>query len=107
MSLMKNSLSITAFAAILGLALVGTAVSVQAQTATTASAATTAASTAAPAAAKKTRYSGTLSAVDATANTVTITDKTEPAKTFSITSATKIKKDGKIATLADFKVGDK
>ncbi len=102
---MKITLPITALAAILGLALAGVPVSVQAQT--PAAATTTAASTAAPAAAKKTKYSGILTAVDATANTVTIGNKTEAPKTLSITSATKIKKDGKIATLADFKVGDK
>jgi len=99
---MKLTLPLTALAAVLGLALAGIPVTANAQT--TATGTTTASKAAAP---KKTAYSGTLSAVDTTGNTITITDKTVAPKTIAITATTKIKKDKKPATLADFKVGDK
>ena len=65
-----------------------------------------AASTNAPAAtapAKKhgMQFKGKIVAIDATAMTLTV-----GTKTFNITSTTKITKDGKPATLADFAVGD-
>jgi hypothetical protein len=46
-------------------------------------------------------FHGKIAAVDTTAMTVTI-----GTKTYNITSGTKISKDGKPATLADFAVGD-
>jgi hypothetical protein len=104
---MKITLPI-ALAAVLVLA--SAPVTVHAQTpapaaaAAPAATATPAKTTAGP---KKTKYTGTLSAIDATGNTITITDKTVAPKTLSISPTTKIKKDGKTATLADFKVGDK
>jgi len=61
----------------------------------------------APAAAPKAKknnglpFHGKLAAVDTTAQTVTV-----GSLTISITSATKITKDGQKATLADFVVGD-
>jgi hypothetical protein len=96
---MKITLPITALAAVLGFALASIPATVHAQTpaATTAPAAATT-----PAAPKKAKYSGVLTAVDATS--ITITDKTVAPKTLAITPATKIKKDSKPATLADFKV---
>ena len=48
-----------------------------------------------------------MSAVDTTGNTITITDKTVAPKTIAVNATTKIKVDGKTATLADVKVGDK
>jgi len=106
---MKITLPITALAAILGLALAGVPVSAQAQTPATTTPATTtsAAAPAAPAKPKPTRFAGALTAVDTTANTITITDKTKAPRTFTITATTKITKDKKPATLADFAVGDK
>jgi ribosomal protein S1 len=50
-------------------------------------------------------YSGTVTAIDKTAMTVTVKKK-EAEKTFSITSSTKITKAGKPATLADGVVGE-
>lgn len=46
-------------------------------------------------------YHGKITAIDATAMTVTV-----GTKTFEITSSTKVTKEGKPATLADFAVGD-
>jgi hypothetical protein len=99
---MKITLPITALAALLGLALAGAPLTLTAQTTTTG---TTTPTTAKPAKAKATKYSGILTAIDA--SSFTITDKTVAPRTFAITAATKIKKDGKTATVADFKVGDK
>ncbi len=100
---MKITLPITALAAILGLALAG--IPVHAQTTATAPAAAPTATPTKAASAKKTPYSGTLSAVDA--SSITITDKTAAAKTLAIAPTTKFLKDGKTATIADFAVGDK
>lgn len=50
-------------------------------------------------------FRGKLTAVDTTAKTITVGGK-EKDRTFSVTSETRIKKDGKPATLADAKVGD-
>jgi hypothetical protein len=99
---MKITLPITALAAILGLALASVPFTAQAQT--TATGTTTPAATK-PAKAKATKYSGVLTAIDA--SSFTISDKTLAPRTFAITATTKIKKDGKTATVADFKVGDK
>ena len=100
---MKFSFSTSIVAAILGLALVSTPVTAQA--ATTAPAA-------APAKAKASnpRFHGALTALDAAAGTATvdISTKKDPNTSLELTIAptTKIKKDGKNAALADFKVGD-
>jgi hypothetical protein len=102
---MKITLPI-ALAAVLAFA--GVPVTVHAQTPAPAAApAATAPAAKATTAPKKTKFSGTLSAVDATANTIMVSDKTVAPKTLSVAATTKIRKDGKPATLADFKVGDK
>ncbi len=109
---MKINLSVKALAALLSLAFVAAPVTVHAQTSAPA---TTPAPAAAPAkAAKKTNkvnYSGDITAIDTTANTVTFTSavKKDAGKslTIAISATTKITKDKKPATLADFKVGDK
>jgi hypothetical protein len=100
---MKITLLTPALAAILGLALAGAPVTVQAQTSTN----TVPAATPAPTTAKKakpTRYSGLITALDASSVTVTSTKKT---LTLAIAPTTTFLKDGKKATLADFAVGDK
>jgi hypothetical protein len=68
---------------------------------------TAASPAASPAAAAKAHYGGTVSSVDATARTITVTNKKQGTKTFSITDATKLTKtDGTAITLADIKPGD-
>jgi len=52
------------------------------------------------------RFFGKLSAVDATAKTITVENKTMAKRTFDITSETKIMKEGKPATLSDGVVGE-
>jgi hypothetical protein len=96
---MKTHLSITALVAILGFALIGAPVSAQAQTTTTAPA-----PAAKPAAAKKTEYTGTLTAVSAASITV---QGTKDALTLAISPKTKIEVNKKKAALTDFAVGDK
>jgi hypothetical protein len=60
-----------------------------------------------PVAATKTHFGGTVSSVDATAKTITVTNKKQGTKTFSITDDTKLSKtDGTAITLADIKPGD-
>lgn len=94
-----------ALAAILGLALAGVPMTVQADD-------TTAAPAASSASMAKVSYSGKVSAVDASGGTITVQaaakKKGEPAKaiTLTVNSTTEITKDKKSATLADFKVGD-
>ncbi len=100
---MKSTFCITALVALLGFALASTPLTVSAETTAPAPAAKTKA-------AKAPTASGTITAIDATANTVTIqTTKKQGDKSesFTVTSTTKIKKDKKAATLADFAVGDK
>ena len=101
---MKFSLPTSIVAAILGLALVSVPVTVQAQPAASAPAAP------AKAKARNPVYHGPVTAIDATAGTATvdISTKKAPGTTVDLVIAptTKIKKDGKTATLADFKVGD-
>lgn len=78
--------------------------------ATTANAQTNSTSTNAPAAKpkmKSTRYAGTIASVDAAAKTITVTLASGATETLSITSKTKIKKDGEPATLADAAAGQK
>ena len=52
------------------------------------------------------RFFGKLSAVDTTAKTITVENKTLPKRTFEIGAETKIMKDGKPATLSDGVVGE-
>jgi hypothetical protein len=98
---MKITLPIAAFAAVLAL----TSTTVSAQT-TTATGTTTPASTTKTKAAT-TKYGGTLTAIDPSGASITITDKTKSPRTILLTPSTQYKKDKKPATLADFKVGDK
>jgi hypothetical protein len=63
-------------------------------------------SVAATAKSKATRFNGKLAAVDSTAKTITIENKTKEKRTFEITADTKIMKDGKPATLSDGVVGE-
>jgi hypothetical protein len=106
--LMKITLLTPALVAILGLALAGAPITAQAETSTN----STTAVVPAPAAttppttvkAKKTRFKGSITAIDATSVTVANTKKT---LTLAITPDTKFKKDNDPATLADFAVGDK
>jgi len=83
-------------AAILAAVVMGTALQVSADDSTNAPAAP----------AKPKGFRGTLAAVDATAKTITVDNKTEKGRVFGITSDTKIMKDGKPATLSDGVVGE-
>lgn len=115
-SLMKLNLITPAFAAILGLALAGAPASVQAQTTPATAPVTTAApaATPAPAATKPTKpakaaskeFGGKVTAIDPTTETVTVQSKKKNL-TLAISSTTKIKKNKKAATLADFTIGEK
>jgi hypothetical protein len=98
---MKIPFLSTALAAVLGLALCGTAANAQTTNApaTTAPAPTTAPSSKVT----KTPYKGTITAIDATGSTVTI-QGAKDTMTLKITSATKYKGG---AALTDFAVGDK
>lgn len=97
---MKLTLLTPALAAILGLALASAPLPTHAQTDTT-----TADTSSAPA--KPTKASGTLTAVDTSGNTITVDNKTDGTRTFSIASTAKLTKDKKPVTLADFTVGEK
>ena len=103
---MKFTPSIAALVAILGLALASIPVTVQAQT----PAPSTTPAPAKPKAKKadKIEYKGTLTVVDTTGNTITVsTSKKDPTKVLvlKIVPSTKILKDKAPATLADFAVG--
>ncbi len=102
---MKLTLPLTALVALLGLAMASAPV--QAQT----TPATTPAPASKPAKAPKTQYGGTLSAIDTTANTITVTSTSkkngDQSLVIAVASTTVIKRDGKKATLADFKTGEK
>jgi hypothetical protein len=103
---MKISLLTPALVAILGLALAGVPITAQAQTSTN-SAPATAAAASTPAKvtkATKIRYTGSITAIDATS--VTVANSTK-SLTLAITPTTTFKKDGVVATVADFAVGDK
>jgi hypothetical protein len=104
---MKLTLLTPALVAILGLALAGAPISAQAQTPAPAAPTTPAA----PAKPKKTSYEGSLTAIDTAGSSVTIESTTKKAgvKTLVllVDASTKIKRDNKTATLADFKVGEK
>jgi len=81
------------------------------QAATPAAATTPAAVEATPAAssaaAQTLHFGGMLSAVDTTANTITVQNKKQGPRTFQVTDSTKVTKtDGSAATLADLKAGD-
>ncbi len=55
----------------------------------------------------KTHFGGTVSAVDATAKTITVDNKRDGSRTFQLTDSTKVSAGGKdTATLDDVKVGD-
>jgi Cu/Ag efflux protein CusF len=57
--------------------------------------------------ASSTHITGSVTAVDASAKTITITSKTAGAKDFTVSDSTKITgADGSAATLADIKTGD-
>src|SRR5271156_5139527 len=104
---MKITLLTPALVAILGLALAGAPVTAQAQTSTNSADTTAPVAPATPAPAKKmkpTKYSGSITAIDAASVTIANTKKT---LTLAITPKTKFKKDKVVATLADFAVGDK
>ena len=105
---MKITLLTPALAAILGLALAGAPVTAQAQTTTNSTTAAAPVPAAAPSPAtvkvKKPRFKGSITSIDATSVTVANTKKT---LTLAITPTTNFKKDGDVATLADFAVGDK
>jgi hypothetical protein len=89
------------------LAATGLSLPVCAQTAATdASPAATAAASAA-AVPVKLHFGGTASSVDATTNTITVTNKKQGTKTFAVTPTTEVTKtDGTKITLADIKAGD-
>ena len=108
-STMKLILSTSALAAYLGIALASVPATLSAQTPTATDVTTAGAAATTPAPTKKskpTEYEGTLTAIDTTANIVSVAS-TAKLLTMSITPATKIKKDKKPATLADFAIGDK
>lgn len=91
-------------AALLGAMAVGLPLQVSADDSTTNKATTT---PAAPAKHRNmTTFRGKLDAVDVTAKTITVENKTQPKRTFEITPDTKIMKDGKPATLSDGVVGE-
>ena len=58
-------------------------------------------------AANKRKLKGVLYAVDTTAKTLTIKDKSNALIVLNITADTKIKRNGSIATLTDLVLGDK
>lgn len=110
---MKFTSKITAFAAVTGLTLTGVPVSLQAQNTptTTTAAAPAPATTATTAKPKKdkpktTEYSGNVTAIDTMANTITVASSAKLLM-LSLAPTTKIQKDKKMATIADFTVGDK
>jgi hypothetical protein len=106
---MKLTLSPSALVAILGFALASVPVTVQAQapdTTATAPAPVPAATTSTKAKkSKPTEYMGNVTAIDTTANTVTVAT-TAQVLALAITPKTIIQKDKKKATLADFSIGD-
>jgi hypothetical protein len=93
---MKIHLLSTALAAVLGLALCGTAVTAQTPTDTTATAPVPSSKV------TKTPYKGSITAIDTAGGTVTI-QGAKSTMTLKITSATKYKGG---AALSDFAVGD-
>ena len=103
---MKLTLSTSALAAILGLALASVPVTVQAQTpATTVPAPAPAAAPAKTSKSKPIEYTGNVTAIDTTANTVTVANTTK-LLVLIIAPKTIIEKNKKKATLADFAIGD-
>ena len=105
---MKNTIITPALVAILGLALASAPVTAQAQTTNTST------TPAAPAKAKTNKITlniSTITAIDTTANTVTVDSKSkkdgEKTLVLTIDATTKVTRDKKPATLADFKVGEK
>lgn len=53
-----------------------------------------------------TTYRGTVSSLDKLALTITLTNKTQPARVFQVTSETRFYKKDKPATLSDLVIGD-
>jgi hypothetical protein len=105
---MKLTLPSQALAAILGLALAGAPLTTHAQTTSTTTSTTSMTSTTStPTAPKPKMTRGLVTAVDAAGSTISVENKTDGTRTFSIASTIKITKDKKPATLADFAVGDK
>jgi hypothetical protein len=103
---MKLNLHSPALVAILGLALTSLPITLHAQTPATAPApAADTPSTTSTKKSKPTEYQGTLTAIDTTANTVSVTS-TAKVLTLAITPKTTIQKNKKTAKLADFAVGD-
>ena len=106
---MKITILTPALAAILGLALASAPVTAQAQTSTNTTTAPAAPATPKPH--KTTLSLSTIQAIDTTANTVTVLShsKKDGDKTYVLTidATTKVTRDHKPATLADFKVGEK
>ena len=96
---MKKSFVQNTLTGLLAVALVGVAFQTRAEDKTNAPSVTPAPKH------DKIPYSGTLSAVDKTAMTITVKKK-ESEKTYTITSTTKFVKAEKPATLDDAKVGD-
>jgi len=97
---MKFTSKIAAVVAVMGLALACAPVSLQAQTPAAAPA------PAKTAKAKPVEYSGNLTAIDAAASTITVSNGSKVLM-LVVAPTTKFKVDKKAATLADFAVGDK
>jgi hypothetical protein len=100
---MKLTSSISALVAVVGLALASAPVTLQAQTTatTTATGTTTPVKKSSP---KTTEYQGTLTAIDPTANTITVTTSASKMLVMAITPKTKYKSSA--PALANFAVGD-
>jgi hypothetical protein len=107
---MKTTVPLSALAAILGFALTGSPVALQAQTdsSTDSTTPSTTDTTTAPAKtkskAKSTPYEGTLTAIDPGGDSITVTTA-KKTLVMAVTAKTKYKKDA--PALTDFAVGDK
>jgi len=105
---MKITAPTSALAAILGLALAGSSVALHAQTTTNSPAATAPAPATAPAkpksTVKPTEYDGTLTAIDPSGKSITVTG-TKRTLVMAVTAKTKYRKEA--PSLAKFAVGDK
>jgi hypothetical protein len=99
---MKLTLITPALVAVLGLALAGTSTYAQTSTNAVSTASTSSSTTTSTVTAKKTPYKGTLTAINTTANTITV-QGAKATITLSITPTTKYKGG---AALSDFAVGD-
>ncbi|HUB68219.1 MAG TPA: DUF5666 domain-containing protein [Candidatus Methylacidiphilales bacterium] len=99
---MKLHLLTSAFAAVMGLALASLPLTTYAASDSNSSSGTGSGSSSG-----STNARGTITAVDTSANTISIENKTDGTRTFSISSTATFTKDKKPATLSDFAVGDK